>query len=194
VSLFHEAFIFQADGSELAEWGVRENDLVRTDFVPVPDADAAARAAAELVTGGLDLLELYGFGPVAAAKALDVTRGEVPVGLVGVEDRQVVRSRAVISPSPGADPAVDRYVHEGRGGRMTVVSVPGPQAVPATAVELVEEGVERIDMCGGLGPVPAAAAIEAVGERVCIGAVMFGFESLPGVAAYRARFEQAMTS
>jgi hypothetical protein len=194
VSLFHEAFIFRADGSELAEWGVRENDLARTDFVPVPDADAAARAAADLATGGLDLLELYGFGPVAAVKILDVTRNEVPIGLVGVEDRQVVGSRAVISPSPGADPAVDRYVHEGRGGRMTVVSIPGPQAVPATAVELVEEGVERIDMCGGLGPVPAAAAIEAVGGRACIGAVMFGFESLPGVAAYRARFEQAMTS
>jgi hypothetical protein len=39
---------------------------------------------------------------------------------------------------------------------------------------------------------PTAAAIDAVGDRARVGAVMFGFESLPGVASYRARFEEAV--
>jgi Family of unknown function (DUF6506) len=92
----------------------------------------------------------------------------------------------------GADPTVDRYVFEQPHGRVTLVAVPEPAAVPATAVQLADGGAERIEICGGLGPVPAAAATEALGERVPVGAVMFGFESLPAVADYRARFERAL--
>lgn len=189
---FNEAFLFLARGGDLAERGVRENELARTVYIPAPDTDTAAVTAAELLPDGLDLIELYGLGPPAAAKVLAATRGEVPVGLVGLEDHEVVRHRAVITPAPGADPAIDRYVHQGLGSQVTIVSVPDPAAVPATAGALVTEGVDRIDLCGGLGPVPAAAAIEAVGDRVPVGVVMFGFESLAAVADYRVRFERAL--
>lgn len=74
---------------------------------------------------------------------------------------------------------------------MTIVSVPDPAEVPTVAARLAGEGVEHIDLCGGLGPVPAAAAVDAVAGRASVAAVMFGFESLPLVADYRARFERA---
>lgn len=194
MALFNEAFLFLAEGADPTDRGVRENALARTLFIPTSDAATAASTAAALQADGLDLLELYGLGPTAAAEVLAATHGQVPVGLVGIEDREAVHNRAVITPAPDADPATDWYVHESRSGRMIIVSVPDPDTVPATAVALVDEGVERIDLCGGLGPVPAAAAIEAVGDRASVGAVMFGFESLPGVADYRVRFENALAS
>jgi hypothetical protein len=65
--------------------------------VPVPDAETAAAVAAELGHDGLDLIELYGgFGPRAAAAVLAATGGQVPVGVVGVEEDAVVRERVVI--------------------------------------------------------------------------------------------------
>jgi 6-phosphofructokinase len=189
---FKEAFIFLADGADSAERTYRETALNRTALVPVPDADTAAAVAAELHRDGLDLIELYGgFGPKAAAAVLAATGSEVPVGVVGVEEGDPARERAVIFLAPDADPAKDRYVHEHAGGRITIVAVPSAEAVPAAAEQLVREGVERLVICGGLGVLPAAAAIEAVGDRAQVGAVMFGFESLPGVASYRARFEEA---
>jgi hypothetical protein len=56
------------------------------------------------------------------------------------------------------------------------------------ASELVAAGAERVELCGGMGPVPAAAAALVV--DVPVTTVLFGFESLPAAAAYRARFEE----
>jgi Family of unknown function (DUF6506) len=190
---FKEAFIFLADGTDPADRTYRETALTRTAFVPVPDAETAASIAAELGDEGLDLVELYGgFGPRAAAAVLAATGGQVPVGVVGVDEDTPVRERAAIWGGLGADPAKDRYVFQHDGGRITIVVVPAPEAVPAVAEQLVGEGVERLEICGGLGTAAAAAAIEAVGDRARVGAVGFGFESLPGAASYRARFEEAM--
>lgn len=191
---FHEAFIFLADGSDPVQRGAQEDALVRREFVPVPDAATAAAVAAELQAGGLDNIELYGgLGPIAATRVLEATGGgQVPVGLVGLEEARPVRNRAIIFEAPGADPATGRYVLDHAGGRMTIVAVPDPSAAPAAARELVDAGAERIEMCGGMGTVPTAAVIEAVGDRATVAAVLFGFESMPAVAAYRTRFEQAL--
>lgn len=92
--------------------------------------------------------------------------------------------------SEGADPAVDRIVREDGRVRMIIVFVPEPSAAPPVAVELVEnEGVQLIELDGGLGSVWAAKVIEALDGRVPVGAVMFGAESLEGAAAYGARYE-----
>jgi Family of unknown function (DUF6506) len=192
---FKEAFIILAEGADPAQRTYRETALSRTALVPVPDVETAASVAAEMQGDGLDLIELYGgFGPKAAAAVFAATGGDVPVGVVGVEDDAPVRERAVIFEAPGSDPAEDRWVYEHAGGRITVVGAPTAEAVPAAAAQLVQEGVERLELCGGLGAVPAAATIEAVGDRARVGAVMFGFESLPGAASYRARFEEAVAA
>lgn len=188
---FSEAFIFLAGSG--AEPHAREGELSRTAFVPVESAEAAVAAARELRAGGLDLVELYaGLGPTAAAAVFDAIGGEAPVGMVGVEEGAPVHDRAIIFAPYGADPDGERYIFEHAGGRMTIAGVTGPDAVPATAVELADAGAERIEICGGLGALPAAAAIAALDGAVPVAAVAFGFESLPGAAGYRARFERTV--
>jgi Family of unknown function (DUF6506) len=193
---FNEAFIFLAEGVDPRERTVRENEYTHTEIVPVPDAETAAAIAAEMhADRGLDLVELYGgFGARAAAAVIEATGGEVPVGIAGAEEDARVRDRSTIFGAWGADPAKDRHVHEHDAGRNTFVAVSSPEQVPAVARELVDAGTERIEICGGLGTLPTAATIEAVGDRTTVRSVMFGFESLPAVAGYRARFEEAVAA
>ena len=56
------------------------------------------------------------------------------------------------------------------------------QAAARVAVELVDGGVQFIELCGGFGPVGAAKVIEAVGG-VAVGVVTFGAESISKLAA-----------
>jgi hypothetical protein len=56
--------------------------------------------------------------------------------------------------------------------------------VVPTAVELVNDGVQFIELCGGLEPVWAGRVIEATGGRVPVGTVGYaGGESLKKIAA-----------
>jgi hypothetical protein len=84
-------------------------------------------------------------------------------------------------------------LYEGAPGvrvRTSSVTVLGASAggVLDAALELAKGGATRIELCGGLGPVPQAAVQEAVGAGVAVGAVMFGFESLESAADYKTRF------
>lgn len=197
MSEFKGAFLFHAPGGAgLRERVVHEDGLARTSLVPVDGPAAAAAAASELrEREGLDLVELYGgLGPVAAAAVWDATGGAVPVGTVGVEDEDLGRERVAIFEQPGADPQRDRWTFEHGGRRLTFVAAPEADAVPAVAAELVAAGATRVELCGGLGALPAAATIAAVGDRAEVVAVAFGFESLPGAAGYRARFEAALAA
>ncbi len=99
-------------------------------------------------------------------------------------------NEAIIYEEPGADPAVDRIVRERGGTRTTFVAVPDESAADQVAVELVDDGVQLIELCGGMGPIPAAKVIEAVGDRVPVGLVNFGVESVTGAAAFKARSEE----
>ena len=51
------------------------------------------------------------------------------------------------------------------------------------AKNLVEEGIQLIELCGGYGPVGAAKIIEAVGDKIPVGLVSFGSESAGKLAA-----------
>jgi len=94
----------------------------------------------------------------------------------------------------GMDTPVDRIVREDGRVRMIIVFVSEPAMVAQVAVDLVnEDGVELIELDGGLGPVWAANVIEAIDGRIPVGFVTFGAESLRGAAAYGARYE-AQTS
>ncbi|GGP68089.1 DUF6506 family protein [Saccharothrix coeruleofusca] len=195
MALLRGLFAYLVPGADpTSQRVVREDALTRITLVPVPSAEAAAAVAAELLASeGLDLIELYGgLGPKAAAKVLAVTGdGAVPVGLVGVEYPAPEGNIAAVFAASGADSATDRWVFEHEAGRVTVVVVPSTADVAPVARELVAEGVERIEVCGGMGPVPATEVMAATGDRVPVSAVLYGFESLPAVAAYRARFEAA---
>jgi hypothetical protein len=97
---------------------------------------------------------------------------------------------AIIYEAPGADPATDRFTTR-HGDHATTVVATGdgaPERVAELAARLVDEGADVVELCGGMGPVPQAATLAAVGDRATVGTVMYGFESLTSVAAYKAGF------
>lgn len=183
---FHELLLALSPNAPRADRVVRANDLSHTTMAWVPDLETAI----ELVKSfdRLDLIELYGgFGPDAAAAILEITgNGELPVGMVGVEYPTPPKQIVAIFEAPGADPEVDRWT----SGEMTMVGVSSAEAAAAVAAELVAEGAERIEVCGGMAGADAAVVQAAV--DVPVSRILFGFESLPTVAAYRARFERTL--
>ncbi|MGB3442881.1 MAG: DUF6506 family protein [Actinophytocola sp.] len=178
--MFRNLFLVRV--SEPAARVVHEDDLSSTVIVPVASVDEAVAAVGS--AGDLDLIELYGGLGIAAAAAVVAAAPGVPVGFAG--DVGPTPAAAVLFEDPGADEDKHRW----RFGSTTVVAVPSIQDAPATAARLVAEGATRVELCGGMGPVPAAAVRAAV--EVPVTTVLFGFESLPAAAAYRARFESAL--
>jgi hypothetical protein len=177
--MFRNLFLVLVPNADPADRVVHADDLSTTTIVPVPSAEAAVLVVTEF--GDLDLIEMYGgLGAEAAAAVLSAAPG-VPVGYAGPTLPPV--ASAVLFEDPNATPGDNRWTF----GTTTVVAVPSAADAPTVAAELVTAGAERIELCGGMGPVPAAAVLAAV--DVPVTTVLFGFESLPSVAAYRARFE-----
>jgi hypothetical protein len=67
---------------------------------------------------------------------------------------------AFIYEHPGSDPMADRHVLDRGGQRTVLVPVPEPSAAPAVAEELIGEGVQLIELCGGF-PLTVAASVRA---------------------------------
>jgi Family of unknown function (DUF6506) len=182
VSVFRNLFLVLVPDADPADRVVHADDLSETTIVPVPSVDAAVAVVSSF--GEVHLVELYGgLGFDAAAAVLAVAPG-VPVGFPGPALPPV--ASAVLFEDPAAGPGGLRWTF----GATTVVAVPTVAAAPAVAAELVAAGAERVELCGGMGPVPAAEVAATV--DVPVTTVLFGFESLPPAAAYRARFEQAV--
>lgn len=161
---------------------VHSDDLSTTSIVPVPSTEAAVSVVASF--GELHLVELYGgLGFDTAAAVLAAAPG-VPVGFPG--PALPPAAAAVLFEDPNVRPGGVRWSF----GDTTVVAVPSVSDVPAVASELVAAGAERVELCGGMGPVPAAEVAKVV--DVPVTTVLYGFESLPAAAAYRARFEELM--
>ena len=73
------------------------------------------------------------------------------------------------------------------GPSTTIVAAPRDQVVP-TARRLVDAGARRIELCGAMWPLPWAAVRRELGGRARVGGVMYGFESLEGIAEFKRRF------
>jgi hypothetical protein len=101
-----------------------------------------------------------------------------------------VSHTAIIYEAAEADPATDRITTRHGDHITTVVATgdAGPKSLAGLATELVDQGADVIELCGGMGPVPQAAVLAEVGDRATIGTVMYGFESLTPGAAYKAGF------
>jgi hypothetical protein len=102
-------------------------------------------------------------------------------------------SWAFIYGQPGADPEADRFVIDRDGQWTTLVPVPDESVVEEVALGLIDEGVQLIELCGGFNLLDAARVVEAVDGRVPVGHVNYALESVTGVAAYKARFEEQAT-
>ncbi|MFF8955585.1 DUF6506 family protein [Streptomyces sp. NPDC014894] len=87
--------------------------------------------------------------------------------------------RAIIYAGEASEPV--------RTGGTVLVTAPSPAAAARLAADLVDGGVDTIELCGATG-LPWSAAVEAaVAGRARVGAVLFGFESLTQVARYKER-------
>lgn len=179
LTMFRNLFLVLVPDADPADRVVHADDLSSTTIVPVPSVSAAVSVVRSF--GAVDLIELYGgLGFDAAAAVLTVVPG-VPVGFPGPALPPVASAVVFEDPVGGL-----RWTF-GRTAVVTVSSVSSVADVPTVAAALVAEGAERVELCGGMGPVPAASVAAVV--DVPVTTVLFGFESLPPAAAYRARFE-----
>lgn len=97
---------------------------------------------------------------------------------------------AYIFEQPGANPEVDRFVIDREGQETTLVAVPDASAAARVAIELVDDGTQLIELCGGFSLADAASVVDAVDGRVPVGHVVFSVESVTGAAAYKAQFDE----
>ncbi|WP_028938170.1 DUF6506 family protein [Pseudonocardia spinosispora] len=81
-------------------------------------------------------------------------------------------------------PAEGRVTVEDTGECRTVLVgvAKTEQAIPV-AKQLVADGVQLIELCGGFGPIWTARILEAIDNAVPIGSVAYGPESVDGVHA-----------
>jgi hypothetical protein len=81
------------------------------------------------------------------------------------------------------DPMTHRSVMQSPAFRMTAMGVASPAQGAAAAQQLVKEGVQLIELCGGFGPKWTAQVQEAIGHVVPVGAVGYGPESIDAMHA-----------
>lgn len=82
----------------------------------------------------------------------------------------------------GLDPAVDRSVIEKVGFRAIIVGMDTPDACVSVAKEMLDDGVQLIELCGGYGPEWTAQVLQAVNNSIPVGSVGYGPESIDGMA------------
>ncbi|MCL6325738.1 DUF6506 family protein [Pectobacterium polaris] len=82
-------------------------------------------------------------------------------------------SWAFIFKAPETNPKTDRFVIERGGMRNIIVAVPEQIDVVQISVELVKDGVQFIELCGGFEPIWVGKIIEATGGEIPVGHVGF---------------------
>ncbi|MFC1950156.1 DUF6506 family protein [Chloroflexota bacterium] len=65
---------------------------------------------------------------------------------------------------------------------MTIVGVKDFDEGADIAKSLVEEGIQLIELCGAWGAVGCTKIIQAVGDKVAVGHVVYGAEQAPQLA------------
>jgi len=86
---------------------------------------------------------------------------------------------------PGFDPKKHRVTLEAPTLSMTIVGVKDFDEGANIAKGLVEEGIQVIDLCGAWGAVGATKIIEAVGDKVPVGLVLYSAKEARKLAALR---------
>lgn len=81
----------------------------------------------------------------------------------------------------GMDPARHRGEISSEQFTSITVGVSRPEQALEVARQLVADGVQLIELCGGFGPVWTARVIEAVDGAVPVGSVGYGPESVSGM-------------
>ena len=80
---------------------------------------------------------------------------------------------AFIFVAPGVDPAQHRSWVKTPAVELLAVAAENYDAAAKLAKELVAEGIQAIELCGGFGNLGTARIVEAVGGKIPVGAVRF---------------------
>ena len=78
----------------------------------------------------------------------------------------------------GYDPIRHTVTLESAEMTTIMVGVSMPEQVLPVARQMVADGIQLIELCGGFGPVWTARVIEAISGAVPVGAVAYGPESI----------------
>jgi len=89
-----------------------------------------------------------------------------------------LRKFGFIVTGAGLDPTQNRLVMNSDAFEMIAVGVEKPEHGVEVARQLVEDGIQLLELCGGFGPVWTAKIIEAVKGRIPVGSVGYGPESI----------------
>jgi hypothetical protein len=193
-----ELFLFLEPGTDPSkDRAAIEHSGGTTLLVWVPDGETAAKTASELVDGGVKLVELYrGFDLSSAAKVIEAVAPRAPVA----------PSSYGFGASPGAgtkirrsvtiydDEAAENRVLREHGDGWTAVVGTSLDRITEVAKELVDQGAELIEICGGTPLTAAARVREAIGGKVPVSLVSWPVESLQGAAAFNAASQAAQKS
>lgn len=83
---------------------------------------------------------------------------------------------AMIIKGPGYDPVLHRVSIPSQVFSTTIVCVSSfEQAIPV-AKDLVQQGIQLIELCGGFTPEQASSLHGSIGEQVPVGVVRYSFE------------------
>lgn len=81
----------------------------------------------------------------------------------------------------GLDPAGARAEVTSERFTGVMVGVEKPEQAIPVAQQMVADGIQLIELCGGFGPIWTAKVIEAIGGVIPVGSVGYGPESISGM-------------
>lgn len=99
-------------------------------------------------------------------------------------------NKAIIYEGYGAKPNETKFVRESTSGRLTIVAIGEASEALSTAITLVDEGAELIELCGYIPLIWKVKIAEAVGNRARVSSVTFGIESLLLAAAFSKSYDE----
>lgn len=99
-------------------------------------------------------------------------------------------NKAIIYEGFGAKPNETKFVRESTSGRLTIVAIGEASEALSTAIALVDEGAELIELCGYIPLIWRVKITEAVGNRARVSSVTFGIESLLLAAAFSKSYDE----
>jgi hypothetical protein len=102
-----------------------------------------------------------------------------------IEERtsMALRKFGFIVTGGGLDSKTHRLEMRSDAFTMIAVGVPTPEHAVAVARQLVSEGIQLIELCGGFGPIWTGKIIEAIGNQIPVGSVSYGPESINAMHA-----------
>lgn len=99
-------------------------------------------------------------------------------------------NKAIIYEGYGAELGKTKFVRESPSGRLTILAIGSPAESLPAAIELVNDGVALIELCGYIPLEWKVKISEAIGHKAKVSSVTFGIESLLLAAAFSKSYEE----